>query len=148
MCIEKSSRYLLEQSEKGMKSKRKTARKIWIALASPILIFLIFWGASLIKCEILTEMKREVVEEYLASEEGKRMLDCEVEYFKVLSVNKHFLRVYCITEDNDFGEIAILETQYDGWEYYHKGKCVLLTDFRESADNFVWPYWHHVYTRR
>ncbi len=131
-----------------MESKRKTTRKIWIALASPILIFLIFWTSSLIKCEILTEMKREVVEEYFASEEGKRILDCEVEYFKVLSVNKHFLRVYYITETDKSGEAAILETEYDGREYRNKEKCVLLTGFGGSADNFVWPYWHHVFTRR
>lgn len=134
-----------------MKSMRRTVKKILLALviaiALPIFIFFIHWGSSLVRCEILTEMKREVVEEYFASEEGKRILDCEVEYFKVLSAGKYRIRVYYIAKPNAFsGEITLLKGGTLVWVEDHNWP--IWTNGGGSADNFVWPYWHHVFTRR
>ncbi len=101
---------------------------------------------SLLKCEVLTAIHYKEVSEYLASEDI-RGFGYGVEYFKVLDRDFYTLEVYYIAEENSYAETVILEKRFGKWERCSFGHTVW-TNLGGSADDVVWPYWHHAFTRQ
>lgn len=104
----------------------------------PILCFLIIWGISLARCEILTQMYGN---EFAESYKENTMLG-DMEYWKVLDYSQTHARVYYVGLNHSVADILTFvkengKWKQDGWD------TVWATS--GSADNTIWPYWWHFF---
>jgi hypothetical protein len=84
----------------------RNSRKLIIIL-SPILCFLIIWGASLAKCEILTSKHGS---EFSEIYKENTMLG-EQRYWKVLDYSKENARIYCVGLNNSSANILTFKNE-------------------------------------
>ena len=108
---------------------------LYIPLAI-ILVFFIVWGASLIKCEILTNKYSEELE-YAHTE--NTMLG-KIEFFKILECNGEKAKVYYVCDNNTVGHVLEFEKQNDAWK---ESNWETIWSKQGSADEMIWPYWYH-----
>lgn len=123
-------------------------------LCIPIFIvaaFLVVWGVSLLKCEILSN---KYGEELFDAYKGKGVGDFEYwldgySEAKVISYDSDAgeAQVYYVIEEGDWrgGMLASYMKGKDGWNpvgYVHT-----LWANKGNADRSVWPYWHHAIWR-
>lgn len=107
-----------------------------------VLLLLIIWVSEIIKNEVYTIKYGEQFENIPALTEN--VGPCE--YFKVIDYRGDAARLYYITsyEPNPTGNVVILE-YYDGSWHYVGQHTVWST--MGSADEAIWPYWWHYFTR-
>ena len=110
---------------------------LYIPLAI-VLVFLVVWGASLLKCEILTNKYSEELK-YAHTE--NTMLG-KIESYKVLECDGEKARVYYACDYNTVGHILELEKQNNEWK---ETKWETVWSKQGSADEMMWPYWWHTY---
>ena len=108
--------------------------KIYIIILSPVLCFLLIWGISLAKCEILTLMHGD---EFSEIYKENTMLG-EQEHWKVLDYSKTSARVYYVGLNHSGADILTFvkengKWRHDGWD--------TVWSTSGSADNVIWPYW-------
>lgn len=101
---------------------------ILISLACPILI----WGASLIKCEVLTYQHGE---EFMTLYQQTNMLE-DQKYYKVLDYSDATARVYYVSV-NRAGNVLSFTKKNGSWEL---DKWETVWSKSGSADGFIWPY--------
>ena len=115
----------------------KKLRKSWIVL-SPILCFLIIWGISLTKCEILTQIYgNEFAEIY----KENTMLG-DMEYWKVLDWSESHARVYYVSINYSSASIVTFVKKNDLWKY---DSWDVVWSTSGNADNTIFPYWWHFF---
>ena len=101
-------------------------------LASVVVIFLVVWGAALIKCEVLTHRYNDA---FATAHQGNPMIG-DVRYFKVLSCDEESAEVYYVTDV--CGHVLTFRNRNGIWTE---------TNWRTvwskvgSASDIVWPYW-------
>ena len=113
-------------------------RKIFIVL-SPILVFLLIWGISLGKCEILTLIHGD---EFSELYKVNTMMG-EHKYLKILEYSDSRARVYYVAKDNSMANILSFVRSGEQWEYDKWERCVW--SISGSADSVIWPYWWHFF---
>lgn len=113
----------------------KKFKKLIIVL-SPLLIFLLIWGVSLAKCEILTMMHRN---EFNEAYKSNTMLG-ETEYCKVIDYSEDRARVYYVSSNCSGGDVLTFTKENGEWKYENWDTIWSTTG---SADDFIWPYWWH-----
>ncbi|MBQ9914659.1 MAG: hypothetical protein IJO50_00800 [Clostridia bacterium] len=105
-------------------------KKIVFIILIAVLLFVIFWLGSLIKCEIVTALHGD---EFLGLEQ------VETSEFKILNYKKDFARIYCVYDDAVANVYTFIKQDgvwvYDEWE-------TTVWSTRGTADGFVWPYIH------
>ena len=111
---------------------------LYIPLAM-VLVFLVVWGASLLKCEVLTDKYYDELE---LAHIDNTMLD-KIESFKVLECNGEIAKVYYVCNYNTVGHILRYEKQNDEWK---ETDWQTVWSKQGSADEMLWPYWWHAYT--
>lgn len=115
---------------------KKLKRILCLMIIIPVGLFLIIWGISVLRCEILTYSFHEVFEEKY---KDNTMLG-ELEYLKVLSCAPDVARVYFVTSGENCigGDILIFENKDGVWNYSGWEETVWSSS--GSADGFIWPY--------
>lgn len=103
-----------------------------------IIIFalIVFWGGSLIKCEILT---RKYYNDFQYAYTDNTMLG-EMEYFKVLNCDNEKAEVYYVSKDMTGANVLTFEKQNDIW-IQTEWKTIWSTT--GSASEVIYPYWWH-----
>ncbi len=102
-----------------------------------MLCFLLVWGISLGKCEILTFIHgHEFSELYKANP-----MIGEQKYLKVLEYSDRYARVYCVEKDNNMANILGFTRNGEQWKYGKWERCVWSKT--GSASEVIWPYWWH-----
>ena len=116
--------------------KKKTILAIVIAA---IIIPIAFWGASLIKCEILTD---RYYDDFKQAYKQNTMLG-EMEYFKVLSCDENTAKVYYVSKDMMDANVLTFKKQDDTWQEISWETIWSATG---SASEVIYPYcWHFIY---
>lgn len=114
----------------------KVSIKILILIMSS---FLIVWGVSLARCEILTFIHGA---EFTDLYETNTMLG-EQEYLKILEYSDEYAKIYYVGTDNSMGNILSFVKNGEHWDYYRWERCVWSTS--GNADGIIWPYWWHFF---
>jgi hypothetical protein len=104
-----------------------------------LLCFLIIWGISITRIEILTLIHGY---EFSDSYKENTMLR-EQKYCKVLQYSKNYACVFYIAEDRSTGDILEFEKKNGEWHFTGNWETVWSTG--GSADNIIWPYWWHFF---
>ena len=101
-----------------------------------VLVFLVVWGVSLLKCEILTNKYSEELK-YAHTENA--MLG-KIESYKVLECDGKTAEVYYVCDNNTVGNVLTFEKQNDEWKEI---SWETIWSKQGSADEMLWPYWWH-----
>lgn len=108
-------------------------RKKWIVMLSVTALILMFWFASVVKCEVLTLVYgKEFCEIY----DSNTMIG-DLEYFKVLNYSKTRSEVYFVSEGKITGHIVVFTKEHGAWNI---NSWKTIWSKSGSADGFVWPY--------
>ena len=107
-----------------------------ILIGSLVLILVLIWVASLIKCEILTHT---YFTDFEFAYTQNTMLG-DMEYFKVLSCNGEVASVYYVENDMSMAHVLTFENtdgtwMETGWE--------VIWSTSGSASQVIYPYWWH-----
>ena len=116
---------------------KKYIRRLFLYIPlSVVLLFLVVWGASLLKCEILTS-------KYSAELENAHIENTmigDVDSFKVLYCNGEKAEIYYLCNDNTASFILNFEKQNNEWK---ETSWDCIWSKQGSADKILWPYWWH-----
>ena len=93
-----------------MKNHKKT-----IVILFPILCFIVIWGISLAKCEILTLIHGNDFSNQAMYESNTMIGD--MEYIKILDYTENYARIYYVSEDKSLGSIIEFSKIDDKWMY-------------------------------
>ena len=106
-------------------------------LIAGVISFIVIWGVSLIKCEILTYRYGK---EFDTIYKANTMIG-EIDYLKVLDYSDTSARVYYVSINKSGGSILRFAKKdgqwtYEAWErvVWSKIGC---------ASGVIWPYWWH-----
>lgn len=116
----------------------RRSRKVIIVLL-PLLCFLVIWGISLVKCEIITLIHKDEFSNQTLYEENTMIGD--MEYIKILDYSKNYARIYYVSKGNSLGSIIGFIKSGDEWEYSNWEDVLWSTS--GNADSVIWPYWWH-----
>jgi len=124
---------------------KRINKKLLIILIPIIcfIVFLIFWGISLAKCEILTSIYWN---EIIKLKNLEDMTLESYEYVKILSYSKTNIKVYCIYKwvvDKPYATIGETFTFIKSDEKWKCEKWNVVWSTSGTADNIIWPYWWH-----
>lgn len=116
----------------------KKRSEFLIVISVIILVPVIIWLSSLLKCEVLTKKYYSDFSE--TYKQNSMLSDVEMEYFKVLSVSDETADVYYIEKDMTAGIVLTFEKQNGSWveTNWHTVWAV-----SGSASETIYPYWWH-----
>ncbi|MBE7021178.1 MAG: hypothetical protein E7411_07080 [Ruminococcaceae bacterium] len=98
-----------------------------------LILFIAFWGLSILKCEILTYLYGE---QFAQMYREYTMID-DIDYFKVLNYSKDSARVYYVGLERSSGSVLRFCKENGNWR--NRGWNVIWST-SGSADGFMWPY--------
>ncbi len=101
---------------------------------SVFVIFLLIWGISILKCEILTYRYGS---QFSIIYQENTMIG-EIDYLKVLNYSDSTARVYYVSKNRTGGDILIFSRLSNEWRYEKWERTVWSKS--GSADGFIWPY--------
>lgn len=109
-------------------------KKLLIRISTvALIVFLLVWGISVLKCEILTYKYGDQFEERY---QDTNMIS-SIDYIKVLSYTDDAALVYYVLEDKAAG--CVLEFYEDNGKWSFGGWDAVWSK-SGSADGFIWPY--------
>ena len=109
-------------------------KKILIAtLIICISPFLIIWGSSILKCEILTYRYGN---QFSTIYRENTMIG-DIDYLKILNYSDSEAQVYYVSENRSGGDVLIFCKENNEWKTISWKTIWSKTG---SADGFVWPY--------
>ncbi len=129
--------------------KKNTKRGIiWIIVLTLIIPFFV-WGGVLAKNLVLTVMRKDEIEniQFIEYEEPLP----EFDWYRITSYSDEKIEIYFVnthgkgtdTEYKMGGKMVFCKTP-NGWDHTNMAESILWSG-AGSADNYIWPYWHHVF---
>ena len=112
--------------------------KPWIVVISILVLFVVIWGASLIRCEALTA---KYSADFATAHANNSWIN-DAESYKVLHCDGETAEVYYISED--LGAVLEFQLQNGIWT---ETTWRAVWAKHGSASNTVWPYWWHNFFR-
>lgn len=100
--------------------------------------FLVIWGLSLAKCEVLTALHGD---EFLNAYKESDIVG-EIEYFKILNYSRDHAEIYFVGKGNSIAEILAFRKYKGEWKYDNWYRTVW-SALGGSASEVIWPYWWH-----
>lgn len=100
-----------------------------------ILIPIVYWGAYLLRCELLT---LQYGKEFNTVYRQNTMMG-DINYLKVLDYSDENARVYYVSKNRSGGDILKFIKEDDKWIYEEWEKTVWSST--GSASEVIWPYW-------
>lgn len=107
-----------------------------IILVGIVLIPILFWISSLIKCEVLTHKYYKAFERAYTN---NTMLG-EMEYFKVLSCDGKTAEVYYVSKDKTDANVLTFVNDSGTWV---ETSWNTIWSSSGSASDVIYPYWWH-----
>lgn len=134
---------------KGLRMKKKTKSiVIWMCVLTLIIPFLL-WGGVLIKNCVLTATYKEKIEDMQFVEYEEPLP--EFDWYRVTSYSDEKIEIYFVNilgKDTDreykIGGKIICSKTPNGWYHTSMEESILWSGVG-SADDYIWPYWHHVF---
>ena len=124
-------------------------KKIIIVLAACVFIAVLVWGGILTKNLVLTEIYKDKIEnmQFIESEEPLPTFD----WYRITSYSNENIEIYYVNTvgkdaDNEYrlgGKITCAKTA-NGWVHTDIVESILWSG-TGSADNYIWPYWYHIF---
>ena len=108
---------------------------LYIPLAI-VLVFPVVWGASLLKCEVLTDKYYEE----LGYAHIENTMIGKINFFQVLECDGETAEVYYVCDNNNSGNVLKYQKENNQWKEI-SWDCIWSKN--GSADEMLWPYWHH-----
>lgn len=108
-------------------------KSIKYLLLAAVLIFLLYWGGCLAKCEILTYLHGD---EFSEAYKENTMIGPQ-KYWKVISYSGDTASVYFVAENRAFGNL--LQFEFIDGQWVHTTWDTVWSK-TGSADGFIWPY--------
>ncbi len=115
--------------------KYKSAKKVFLIVIAAVLLF---WIISFARCEFLTFLHKNNLENNRIASE----ILGNIEYYKVLKYSKTEASVYYVTDNRSRGNIITYKIHngnldYNSWD--------TVWSVNGNADNTIWPYWWHFF---
>ena len=111
-------------------------KRIMLIIVVVIMIPIIIWASSLIKCEILTQV---YYDDFKQAYTQNTMLG-EMEYFKVLSCDDDIAKVYYVSKGMTAGDVFTFKNENGVW---HTIAWETIWSASGSASEVIYPYWWH-----
>ena len=117
---------------------KKILKGIRIFALTCILIFILIWFLSIIKCECLTLIHGNQFKDLYK----ENTMIGDVYRFKVIEYNDKYARVYYVSGNKEIGNKAgnILKFKREGNKWTFTGAWSTVWSKHGSADGFIWPY--------
>lgn len=109
------------------------AKRVKFFIVIFFVLFLLYWGGSLVKCEILTKIHGGEFEGVDLTE----VMLVDADYWKVLSYREGHAEVYFVSPEGKGGTVLHLLRDGDTWIIGEWGPYWSATG---SADDIIWPY--------
>ena len=129
--------------------KKKTKKvAIWICLLAFVIPFL-FWCGALVKDCLVTAIYKDQFNSIKLAETEEPL--SEFDWYRITSYSEEEIVIYFVNTigkgtDGEYkvgGEMVFSKTP-NGW--YHTDMVdSILWSGAGSADNYIWPYWHHIF---
>ena len=129
--------------------KKNTKRiVIWIVVLAFVIPSLV-WGCALAKNLVLTIMHKDEIEtmQFAEYEEALPQFD----WYRVTAYSDTKIEIYFVNtmgKDTDYaykiGGKMICTKAADGWHHTDMVNSILWSG-SGSADNYIWPYWYHIF---
>lgn len=113
-------------------------KRILSVIAAVVLIPILIWVGSLIKCEVLTN---RYYDDFALACTDNPMLD-PVGYFKVLSCDDKTAQVYYVSVGRTMGNVLTFEKRDGTWVEI---EWDTIWSASGNADEIVYPYWWHFF---
>ncbi len=129
--------------------KKKTKRIVIWTLALILIFPCLFWCGCLIKNYTLTVMYKDEIHnmQFVGQEEPLP----EFDWYRITSYSDEKIEIYFVNtlekntdREYKFGGKMIFTKTPNGW--YHTDMIdSILWSGAGSADNYIWPYWYHIF---
>ena len=126
-------------------------KRIVIAIAICAFLPVLVWGGTLTKNRILTEIHKDEIEnmQFVAYKEPLS----EFDWYRITSYSEEEIVIYFVNTigkgtDGEYkigGEMVFSKTP-NGWHHTDMVDSILWSG-AGSADDYIWPYWHHMFLR-
>ena len=128
--------------------KSRILKAVTIVLFSLLLCYFLFWCGSLAKNHILTAIHKDEIVNLQFDEPLP-----EFDWYRILSYSNENIEIYYVNTlgkntDNEYkigGRITCTKMTA-GWHHTSIEESVLWSG-AGSADNYIWPYWYHIFLR-
>ncbi len=133
-----------------MKIVKIVKKAILLILAACVVVPLGIWWGALLKNYILTVKYRDVLENMEFAGEDDEI---EVDFERIMSYSETEIKTYFVKRmggdeslwDYEVGGIFTYTKMPDGkWDRGYFEGAITWSE-AGSADNYVWPYWHHCF---
>lgn len=114
-----------------------------------VTISVLIWCAALVKNSILTSIHKNEIKnlQFFESEEPLP----EFDWYRITSYSDSMIKIYYVNTygkdmDREYkvgGEIIFTKTP-NGWYHTDIAESILWSG-AGSADNYIWPYWYHIF---
>ena len=129
--------------------KNNTKKIIVSILALIFIIPVLIWGGALVKNSMITAIYKDKVENIQFVEYEEPLP--EFDWYRITSYSDVNIEIYFVNTlgkgtDSEYkiGGKMILSKSPIGWHHTDMAESVLWSK-AGSADNYVWPYWYHVF---
>ena len=102
-----------------------------------LIILILYWLLSLLRCEILTLIHGHKFE----SNYKENTMIGEIDYLKVLDYSDTTARVYYVGKNKSGGDVLIFKNKNNTWVYDSWENTIWSRT--GSADDVIFPYWWH-----
>lgn len=129
--------------------KKKTKKiVIWICILALVIPFL-FWSSILAKNCLLTAIHKDQFESIKLAETEEPL--SEFDWYRITSYSEEKIIIYFVNTQVDVndkeykvGGEMVFSKAPSGW--YHTDLIESISwSGAGSADNYIWPYWYHVF---
>lgn len=128
---------------------KRNKRSIILVFVFALIIPLLVWVGALAKNLVLTVMYKDEIENMQFIEDEEPL--SEFEWYRVTSYSDAMIEIYFVNTigkgtDSEYkigGKITCYETP-NGWYHTNTIESILWSG-AGSADNYIWPYWYHVF---
>jgi len=111
-------------------------KKVGLAFLLLVAVFLLFWGGSLLRCNILTALYGK---NFVGLEQQTNMLP-PADYLKILKYSDDYAEVYYVIKDST-GNVFTFKRQDNKWQMA-KWKTTVWSKYG-NVDEILWPYLYH-----
>ena len=129
---------------------KKDIKKIIIWISGLILIaFLLIWGGTLVKNCVSTVIHKDEIENIHLIEYEEPLP--EFDWYRITSYSDENIEIYYVNTlgkgtDSEYkigGKVMCTKIS-GGWHHTDMTESILWSG-AGSADNYIWPYWYHVF---
>ena len=129
--------------------KKEVKRGVVSILVLILIIPVLIWGGALLKNGILTAMHKDEIENLQLVQYEEPIP--EFDWYRITSYSDSTIEIYFVNThgkgtngEYKVGGKMTFHKSLNGW--YHTNLVESISwSGSGSADNYIWPYWHHIF---